>query len=179
MLSKDSSGFPRLEHLYACLTTVKSALDNFFKLPSAEYAGFSFPFFTQLSRYIAVLYKLSTLNDPNWDTSLVRSTVDLLLVLDQVISNLEAANVTGGDSSTDGVIGRTARLFSSVRMWCGAKFGDGTGGGPGGGTGNHESQAQAPAENAMLMEPMLLQSLDDAWVNDILTYGTLEGQELF
>ncbi|KAF2084027.1 hypothetical protein K490DRAFT_50133, partial [Saccharata proteae CBS 121410] len=118
LLSKSPSDFQRLECLYSCLNAVKSALDNFFTFPPAAYLGFSFPFFTQLARYIVVLYKLSILDDSLWDTGLVRSTVDVLAVVDRVIWNLQHADVTGGDSAVDGVFARSARIFMSVKAAC-------------------------------------------------------------
>ena len=159
------------ECLYACLNTVKSALDSFFKIPLAEYPGMSFPFFAQLARYIVVLYKLSTLNDPTWDTRLVRSTVDVLQVMDQLISNIQHAKAADDEKSADGLLDRSIRIFMSVRSWCAAKLAEGAGGGNSGNAG-----CQAAGENGMQLEALFL---EDAWLKDNFTYGFLEGNDFF
>ena len=167
MLSKQNTpGFQRLEWLYSCLNTVKSALDNFFKIPLSEYPGIPFPFFTRLARYIVVLYKLSTLNDPNWDTSLVRSTVDVLQVMDQLISNIQDARAADGENSAEGLLDKSTRIFMSVRSWCAAKLAENVGGGDSSSVGY-----QAAGEGSMLLEPL---PLEDMWLKDNFTYGFLE-----
>lgn len=172
VLSKQNTpGFQRLECLYACLNTVKSALDSFFKIPLAEYLGISFPFFTQLARYIVVLYKLSALNDPTWDTGLVRSTVDVLQVMDQLISNIQHAKAADGDESADGLLDRSTKIFTSVRSWCAAKLTEGAGGGDSGNAG-----FQAAGESGMPLEALFL---EDVWLSDNFIHGFLEGNEFF
>lgn len=170
VISNDTSGFLRVEYLCKCLGTVKSALDNFFRIPPTDYHGISFPFFTQLARYIIVLYKLSTLNDPAWDTTLVRSDVDLLQVLDQVISNFQKADVT--DTSTDSVLARTVKIFTSVRSWYGARLVELT-------RGDGHAGYQAVGDGSNLLEPFSLDGLNDLWLKDIFTYGPLEGDSFF
>ena len=167
MLSKQNThGFQRIECLYTCLNTVKSALDNFFKIPLAEYPGIPFPFFTQLARYIVVLYKLSTLSDPTWDTGLVRSTVDVLQVMDQLISNIQHARAAHGEKSAGGLLDKSTRIFVSVRSWCAAKLAENVGDEDSGNAGY-----QAVGEGGMLLEPL---PLEDMWLKDNLAYEFLE-----
>lgn len=172
VLSKQNTpGFQSLECLYACLNTVKSALDNFFKIPLAEYSGMSFPFFIQLARYIVVLYKLSTLNDPTWDTGLVRSTVDVLQVMDQLISNVQHAKATIGEKSADGPLDRSSRIFMSFRSYCAAKLAEDAGGGDSG-----DASSQAIGESCTQFENLFS---EDDWLRDNFTYGLLEGNVYF
>lgn len=173
-LRKDSSSFRRLESLYACLNTVKAGLDNFFQIPSSAYVALPFTFFTPLARYIVVLYKLSTLKDPTWDTGLVRATVDLLQVVDRVISNYQHASVTSSDGCADGIGARIVRVFTSVRSWCGAKLGEGTGG-----VEPSNAGCLATSGSGLLLDTMSLDGLDDMWLKDLLAYGSLEGDNLF
>ncbi|KAH8888428.1 hypothetical protein GQ53DRAFT_843406 [Thozetella sp. PMI_491] len=172
VLSKDMTGFRRAESLYDCLIAVKSALDHFLKIPSTDYVGISFPVFTHLARCIIILYKLSTMKDPSWDTGLVRSTIDLIPVLDQVISNLDQAGAMTGDGSEDGIFPRTSQLFMSVKSWCSAKLSDETQ--------DAESEGlrpEAAGDMAMTLsqESTLLDSLHDDWLTDMLNCGTLDG----
>ncbi|KAJ5538119.1 hypothetical protein N7494_007598 [Penicillium frequentans] len=115
-------GFHRTDRLYECLNTVKLAFENFFQIPLVEYSGISFPFFTQLARYLIVLSRLSTLNDPNWDASLARSTVDVLHVIDQLLSNIQQAKSADGEECTGGPLDKSTGIFTSVRAWCAGKL---------------------------------------------------------
>jgi hypothetical protein len=103
----------------------------------------------------------------------VRSTIDIIAVLDQVIGYVEQAGVMVGDGCEDGIFPRTAKLFTSVKSWCSAKL-------------NDDSRAAEPeglrAEAitgdmtmTMLQECTLLDNLQDDWVTDMLNYGTLDG----
>ncbi|KAJ5166801.1 phosphoketolase 1 [Penicillium canariense] len=114
---KSPPGFQRLEYLYTCLNTVKSALENFFTVPISDYPGISFPVFTQLVRYIIVLYKLSTLNDSVWDLNLVRSSIDVIQVIDQVINNIKLAMSEMGEECASGVLERSIGIFSRFKSW--------------------------------------------------------------
>lgn len=160
-INLNNSSFQRLECLYTCLSTVKSAFDNFFALPLSAYYGCSFTFFAQLARYIVVLYKLSTLDDPAWDTGLVRSTIDLLFVLDEIINNLKEVREICGESPDDGIIARSVRIFSSVRSLCGAKLAADTDGS------NHPSFQNATSENGIFLDSMSIEGLGDIWMRDI------------
>ncbi|KAF4764986.1 hypothetical protein HAV15_003992 [Penicillium sp. str.  len=103
----------------------QEAFETFFKIPLVEYYGISFPFFTQLARYLIVLSKLSTLNDPRWDNKLARSTVDVLQVIDQLINNIQHAKAADGDQCMGGPLDKSTWIFTSVRAWCAAKLAEG------------------------------------------------------
>ncbi|EXJ80523.1 hypothetical protein A1O1_08669 [Capronia coronata CBS 617.96] len=156
----DGPGFQRLEGLYTCLSIVKSAVDNFFTLPVSEYPYLSFPYFAQLCRSIVILFKLATLDDPLWDTGFVRSTIDLGLVLDQLIHNLGQLSAAGGDC-VNGIFAKTANIFMSVKSWYNAKRGADA-------VQSHDSALPMVDENSVLHEPTILQDLDDAWLREAL-----------
>lgn len=88
-ITSSGSNFQRLDSHCACLNAIKSWFELFFKIPSEDYIHYPFPIWAQLAYSLAVLYKLSTLDDPAWDRSMVRTTVDLLTVLDQLIANVQ------------------------------------------------------------------------------------------
>lgn len=92
-ISPHTPATQRVEYLYTCLQVVKAAMENFLKIPRTEYPVASFSLFVQLARYIKILVVLSTLNDPTWDTNVVRQTVDVLQFVDQVLSNIQLASV--------------------------------------------------------------------------------------
>ncbi|KAJ5501837.1 hypothetical protein N7453_006654 [Penicillium expansum] len=151
--------FQRIGCLYACLNTVKLAFENFFNIPLVEYAGLSFPFFAQLARYLIVLSRLSTLNDPSWDNNLARSTVDILQVIDQLINNIQHAKVADGEECTGGPLDKSTRIFTSVRTWCATKLAEG------GVEGVHVGNTgfQPDGNSGMQLEALFL---EDGWWRD-------------
>ena len=113
--------FEQLECLYACVVSIKSWFDVFFKIPPAAYVGFPFSIFSQLVRCLVALYRLSTLADPAWNKDGVRRTADLLPIMDHLIGNMERASTQAGYSDnrkgtdTEDVFSRTAKAFRSMR----------------------------------------------------------------
>ncbi|KAJ5682236.1 phosphoketolase 1 [Penicillium macrosclerotiorum] len=122
VLSRKADSVQRLEHLYTCFNTVKSALDNFFTIPITDYPGICFPLFAYLVRYVIVLYKLSTLKDAAWDVNLVRSSLDIMQVVDRVISNLERCRKYHGDQSSGGIMERAIGIFQRFKSWCATRL---------------------------------------------------------
>lgn len=122
LCNKNFTGSQELESLYQCLNTIKSALENFFRLPASEYFGIPFPFFTQLARTIVILIKLSTSTDACWDSALVTGEIDVLQVLDRLLNNLKEAQTAMGDQAKDGYLDKAFKIFASVRSWCYSRF---------------------------------------------------------
>jgi hypothetical protein len=79
--STSNLGFQRLEILYMCLQSTKSFFEAFLVVPPTKYSEISFTAFAQLVHSLAVLHKLSLLEDPDWDSEHVRETVSFLNIL--------------------------------------------------------------------------------------------------
>ncbi|KAL4862495.1 hypothetical protein BDV12DRAFT_190377 [Aspergillus spectabilis] len=117
VLSKNMN-FQQLEYLYACLDASKSWFDLFLTIPPLEYIGFPFSIFAQMVHNLVMLYQLSTLNDPGWDTATVRRDVDVLSILSTVIENM--SRVAGlarleGEPDSD-VFSRVAKIYRTVQV---------------------------------------------------------------
>ncbi|RAL07884.1 transcription factor domain-containing protein [Aspergillus homomorphus CBS 101889] len=78
----------RLGHLYACLHVVKQFLDLFFTIAPADYTSLALPYLTQVSHCLVTLFRLSTLEYPGWDKAAVRSSVDLLVIAEQIATRM-------------------------------------------------------------------------------------------
>ena len=121
------SDLKQLKRLYACVESIRSWFEVFLAIPPADYIGFPFSIFSQLVHCLTTLYRLSTLNDSNWDKGSVRETTDLLPILDQVINNMEQVAAVAGLDNSDiaegDVFSRTARKFRSIRLEWEAKLG--------------------------------------------------------
>ncbi|KAF4126875.1 hypothetical protein GMORB2_0612 [Geosmithia morbida] len=115
---KDAPAFQRLECLYSCLETSKRAVDDLLAIPADELIGASFPFFVYIARYIIVLWKLSTLNDPNWDTALARSTVNVVDVLNRLIDKLQHSKISRPHEPGDCWPQKAVMLFAKTRDFC-------------------------------------------------------------
>lgn len=115
----------RIETLYGCLNAIRSWFDIFFTIPPADYVNFTFSVFSQLFRCLMALYKLSTIDNPTWDTNLVRKTADLLPILDQLVLNLRRVDRDAGldeDSAEGSAFCRTADKYDSMRAKCKERF---------------------------------------------------------
>jgi hypothetical protein len=114
-ITDDSFGLQTLGCLTKCLSAVKQWIDLFFSFQLATLLAFPFPVHSQLIRCIITLYRLSTFDDPNWKRNLVRDSVDILSVLDQIVDLIERMSINSGDGKDDEMLGRMAKLFRSVR----------------------------------------------------------------
>ncbi|PWY64730.1 hypothetical protein BO94DRAFT_357097 [Aspergillus sclerotioniger CBS 115572] len=165
-IKEDLPDLQRLDALHGCLHTAKSAIDRFFEIPVVEYYGISFPFFGYLARSIVVLFRLSILNDPVWDTGLMRSTVDVLQVMDRLISNLQQARAAAGEEAAGGHLDSSTRKFRLIRSTCAAKLAE------------HEQKNrtafQTARENDLQLNSLLL---DYGLLDESLTSGLLEGTQ--
>ena len=162
VLSEDFAA--SLDSLHVCLRLAQSGIEKFLEIPISEYTRVSFPFFTQLARSILVLFRLSTLKSGFWDTALVRNTIDVLQVLDQLLKGIDEAKVLVGPQGDDGFLDRAAMIFRSVQSWCSSKLGQNDEV-----TENLTSDlvSHLPDENYVPIEDFLL---EDAWLKEYLTF---------
>lgn len=86
-----------LDFSWRSVGAIKAWMDAFFALSPAECVGLSFIHQAQLARCLMVLYRLSTYVHPGWDCNLVRTTLDILSVLDGVARNFELAGQEAGE----------------------------------------------------------------------------------
>jgi hypothetical protein len=121
-LSKDTlisntAGYERLDCLSQCLNSIKSWFELFFAISTSEWAGISFQLFTQLAHAVVILHRISVLEDPAWDLALVRSTVDIMLILDRLTTTFRSLAEDSGEGSNIGVFGKMAFVFEWVKSW--------------------------------------------------------------
>jgi hypothetical protein len=115
------SGLETVECLYACLRAVKAWFDIFLKYEPSAYVGFSMSIWKQLTGKLLALYRLSALDDPAWDTGLVRRSANLSLILDQITSNLQQVALSCGwkndRAGQENVFSRSIKVIGIVRTW--------------------------------------------------------------
>ena len=164
-------GFDCLDFSCRSVSAIKAWMNIFFSLPPADCAGLSFIHMAQLARCLMVLYRLSTFAQPAWDCHLVRSTVDLLLVLDGVAEKLELASNEVGDRSPDDLFMHLSGMMRKFRTNAAAKMGqkatavedtEWLNGGEAASAGGGQAAA---IQNQTLLQPM--SSSDDAFLESI------------
>ena len=122
----NSSGFQRIDSLYACLEATKNWFRVFLDFPPALYVGLSIPTFTQMGRCIVSLFRLVTLEDPVWDRGLARETANLSHILEQIIQRFSqvksVADLDRSASEDEDIFSRTAGTLRSTKTWWDAKL---------------------------------------------------------
>lgn len=94
---------PRLQILHGCLQAIKVNVSILFSFEPAEYVGFPFALMCHISQSIQTLYRLSVLEEPDWDRAAVRREADIVAILGELadkMSKVAAAAGLGGDPAT-------------------------------------------------------------------------------
>lgn len=94
----------RIAMLSRCVQAARAWFDVFFGLEPATYVMFGFAMWAQLTHLVISLYRLTLLNEPWWDKDMVRGTIDLSQVLDEILvraggRSQSAGSEEVGDSS--------------------------------------------------------------------------------
>jgi len=76
--------------LSRCVQAARAWFDIFFGLEPATYAMFGFSIWAQFSHLVVSVYRLTLLNEPWWDKDMVRRTIDLSQVLDEMLDRVES-----------------------------------------------------------------------------------------
>jgi hypothetical protein len=159
LVLSNGPNFHRLESLYTCLQATKSWFDIFATFSPALCVGFSMSIFAQLAHCLVALYRLSTLEDPDWDRSLVRETLNFSYVLDQVVKKVAQVKIVvgldHGSPEDNDVFSETARRISSIKAWWDAKLVE------------DSSERNNPIVDERLGEAPAVFS-DDEWLTDML-----------
>ncbi|KAB8261634.1 hypothetical protein BDV32DRAFT_148280 [Aspergillus pseudonomiae] len=117
----------RQDHLFHALTSINSWFNILLMIPPAGYVSFSFAIFSQVSRCLLALYRLATLDAPNWDKNLVQQTANPLSILNRLVNALEQVPaVVGIDNSNypnGDLFSRSAQILRSLRPEWESKLG--------------------------------------------------------
>lgn len=161
-IMSNSPSFQRLESLYSCLNSAKATIDIFLNIETAEFVGTPFTVFAQFGHCLIALYKLSTLEDPAWDKTMVRNTADVLLILDQVIDKMrQAAELTDGCRDEEHMFIKGTILMHSLRQKWEATLSPVSG---------SSATGLSRQESEDMLTAFALDMPDDAWLNDMFMY---------
>jgi hypothetical protein len=90
--SQNQAGLPdiqRLARLDSLLTAIERWFEVFHATPNSEWIGTPFGTFTQYGHCTILLFKLTTLDEPGWDTNDVKKRADLLKILERLAARLD------------------------------------------------------------------------------------------
>ncbi|KAL2786274.1 hypothetical protein BJX66DRAFT_37334 [Aspergillus keveii] len=115
-------GFQRLECLWRSVENIKSWLDNFYTIPTANLIGQPFHFWSQMILTVTLLKYLSTLRDPDWDCQAVRNTVHLISTLDSMLQKIELTSREPELQCDDHLLKYLTKLIARCRGWAEARW---------------------------------------------------------
>lgn len=73
----------RIECLCSCVNAVKSCITVFGRFKPAQYIELPFIVYAAISRCLTVFYRLLTFENPEWDQTLMRETLDFHSLMDE------------------------------------------------------------------------------------------------
>lgn len=173
VVSGNNPDVTRIDLLYNCLHAVKGWFDEFFTFPIADYAGITFNVFCGLAIGFQTLYRLSVLDTPGWDRAAVRSTANLLDLLDRCADNIAQVPVVigmdGAGLEEEDNFTRAAKLVRNQRLSCAQALEQ-----VGVAAARAEGAATTAANVNMAEFQQLLDTQHDSWLIDMFA-GTWEG----
>lgn len=115
--SSSSPDLQRFTALNACLQSLKNWFEVFFHFPrSSFFSGLSFNFCSNFAHCLLSLQRLTALDEPAWDRTTVRNTIDMIAVCERIIGDVEyvmAHRAAPGDLMTNSL-----KALKSFRAMC-------------------------------------------------------------
>ena len=114
---RDQIDLRRLDGLDSLLTAIERWYEEFYQVPLVDWIGVSFEVFAQFWNCLTLLFQLTTLDEPGWDTEEVRKRVDLLHILEDFAQSFERLPEAVGlvDDTRKGEIGAIFRAVPHIR----------------------------------------------------------------
>lgn len=111
--------FQRLEELELTLICIEHWLETWQSTPIEGWVGISVDSFAQFTHCLAVLFRLTNLEDPDWDNEDVKRRADILGLLDYYATTLdEVHKVTGmvdAPGPRSGMFFKTSYLMKAIK----------------------------------------------------------------
>ncbi|OTB18715.1 hypothetical protein K445DRAFT_314574 [Daldinia sp. EC12] len=169
----------KMDAYYASLQASKACLENFLRFELSEYPAISFSITLHFGRAAQTLYRLMVVDDPEWDRSIVKNTIDMMAALEQAANNFtQVSNVCGLEDSSDPdnmdyYTRAGLALRSTIPAWSSTleqvNLGAGVGSAVPEGTGVAATAATSYQVQAQVLPELTsLEWLDDPWLSDML-----------
>jgi hypothetical protein len=173
----DKPNFRRYEVLSQIVGCIKAWFDIFFQSVTDFYLGLSFAHWCQLAQCLMALYKLSSLNEPSWDRTILRRDIDLFDVCDRILAATDEVGIRRQAADNQANVQRSrfeedmfitiTRMLTNVRNTWAQELN--------GGQPSETEAARLPDENNLASQqfndrlpmPASFNFLDDAWLTEI------------
>ncbi|KAL7624951.1 hypothetical protein AAE478_004165 [Parahypoxylon ruwenzoriense] len=165
----------KIDAYYGSLQASKAGLENYLSFPLTDYVGFSFAHTIQLGRAAQTLYRLMVVDDPEWDRTIAKNSIDLMAAMEQIADNFMRVSAVCGVDTSDSpecsdYYSKAANAFrGTIPTWTATleQVGLGAGVGTGAETGAAPAAVdQMPA--AGIPEFTSMEWLDEPWLTDML-----------
>jgi len=125
------SDLQRLEGLDSILTAIERWIELFLGVPAIEWIGATYGMFAQFSHCTILLFRLTALDEPDWDRNDVMKRANLLDILERVIQRLDSIPllvglVDSGDPEETGIFFKSARLLRVLKATFSAELAQNT-----------------------------------------------------
>jgi hypothetical protein len=112
---QEQTDLQRLDGFDSLLTTIETWFTTFAQIPLSNFIGIPYNIHTQFSHCMKILFKLTTLNEPGWETTEVRKRIDIITVLEDVAEKFErlphAMGLEGAFDLVDAVMMEESGIF--------------------------------------------------------------------
>lgn len=102
-----------------CTQAARSWLDIYLAFPPAVYASLSFPTWSQLSHIFTTVYRLYMFEEPGWSASVVRETIDILQVMEDLSGRFdrvaEEAGLINDRADSSGLFAHVIKSMRTIR----------------------------------------------------------------
>ncbi|OAA37907.1 hypothetical protein NOR_06984 [Metarhizium rileyi] len=108
----------RINSMYSCTKHARKFYDIFFAIPAFEVAGLPFVAYVEMSHMQATLYRLTTVEDPAWDKDIMKSTADLMYLLDKTIElfyRIDEVYPIRTDDNDGTLFSKAAKILRNLR----------------------------------------------------------------
>lgn len=176
----------KLDAYYSSLQASKASLENFLSFSTPEFMCLTFSLTLHFGRSAQTLYRLMVVDDPEWDRSIVKNSIDLMQVMERTANRfMQVPHVCGIETSDDpenmdyytkagNALRATIPAWTATleQMGCGSGAGPTAGGAAtSAGAGAANAAAAAAADQvppgSVIPEFTSMEWLDDPWLTDM------------
>ncbi|KAI1411838.1 hypothetical protein F5Y13DRAFT_164459 [Hypoxylon sp. FL1857] len=169
----------KLDAYYSSLQASKASLENFLSFSVPEFMCLTFSLTLHFGRSAQTLYRLMVVDDPEWDRTIVKNTVDLMQIMERSANRfMQVPHVCGIETSDDpeamdyytkagNALRATIPAWTATleQMGCGSGIGPATGAATGAGA--TPAAADQVPPGPVIPEFTSMEWLDDPWLTDM------------
>jgi hypothetical protein len=122
------SDLQRLEGLDSILTAIERWIEVFFDVPVIDWVGTTYAILAQFSHCVILLFKLTSLDEPDWDRTDVMKRANLIDILERLAQRLDSVPSLLGLVDSDnpeetGIFFKSSRLIRALKATISAELG--------------------------------------------------------